>query len=78
MIESEVKEIYNEYISDSIEKYIEVITTTFSLDKHNKELNLEYKKDNEIVDYTINVIKEVYKSREDLIGNEAVETGKEK
>ena len=72
MIESEVKEIYNEYISDSIEKYIEVITTTFSLDKHNKELNLEYKKDNEIVDYTINVIKEVYKSREDLIGNEAM------
>ena len=72
MIESEVKEIYDEYISEGIEKYIEAITTTFSLDKHNKELNLEYKKDNEIVDYTINVIKEVYKSREDLIGNEAM------
>ena len=72
MIESEVKEIYNEYISDSIEKYIEAITTTFSLDKYNKELNLEDKKDNEIVDYTISVIKEVYKSREDLIGSEAM------
>ena len=72
MIESEIKEIYNEYISDSIEKYIEAITTTFSLDKYNKELNLEDKKDNEIVDYTISVIKEVYKSREDLIGSEAM------
>lgn len=72
MIESEVKEIYNEYISDSIEKYIEAITETFSLDKHNKELNLEDKKDNEILDYTINIIKEVYKSREDLIGSEAM------
>ena len=72
MIESEIKEIYNEYISDSIEKYIEAITTTISLDKYNKELNLEDKKDNEIVDYTISVIKEVYKSREDLIGSEAM------
>ena len=72
IIESEVKEIYNEYISDSIEKYIEAITTIFSLDKHNKELILEDKKDNEIVDYTINIIKEVYKSREDLIGSEAM------
>ena len=72
MIESEVKEIYNEYISDSIEKYIEAITTTFSLYKHNKELRLEDKKDNEIVDHTINIIKEVYKSREDLIGSEAM------
>ena len=62
MIESEIKEIYNEYISDSIEKYIEAITTTFSLDKYNKEL----------IDYTISVIKEVYKSREDLIGSEAM------
>lgn len=53
-------------------KYIEAITTTFSLDKYNKELNLEDKKDNEIVDYTISVIKEVYKSREDLIGSEAM------
>ncbi len=66
MIESEVKEIYDEYISEGIEKYIEAITTTFSLYKHNKELKLEDKKDNEIVDYTINIIKEVYKSREDL------------
>ena len=72
MIESEVKEIYDEYISEGIEKYIEAITTTFSLYKHNKELNLEDKKDNEIVDYTISVIKEVYKSREDLIGSEAM------
>ena len=72
IIESEVKEIYNEYISDSIEKYIEAITTIFSLDKHNKELRLEDKKDNEIVDHTINIIKEVYKSREDLIGSEAM------
>ena len=72
MIESEVKEIYDEYISEGIEKYIEAITTTFSLYKHNKELKLEDKKDNEIVDYTINIIKEVYKSREDLIGNEAM------
>ncbi len=45
MIESEVKEIYNEYISEGIEKYIEAITTTFSLYKHNKALNLEDKKD---------------------------------
>ena len=36
------------------------------------ELILEDKKDNEIVDYTINIIKEVYKSREDLIGSEAM------
>ena len=72
MIESEVKEIYNEYIYDSIEKYTEAIITTFSLDKHNKALNLEDKKYNEIVEYTINVIKEVYKSREDLIGSEAM------
>lgn len=72
MIESEVNEIYNKHISDSIEKYIEAITTTFSLNKHNKELRLEDKKDNEIVDYTINIIKEVYKSREDLIGSEGM------
>ena len=72
MIESEVKEIYDEYISEGIEKYIEAITTTFSLNKHNKELILDDKRDNEIVDYTINIIKEVYKSREDLIGSEAM------
>ena len=57
MIESEVKEIYDEYISEGIEKYIEAITTTFSLYKHNKELKLEDKKDNDVKSKKQNVEK---------------------
>ena len=72
IIYNEVTEVYNEYIPNNKEKYIESITDIFNLNGHNKKLNLEDIKDNEIVNYTINIINEAYKSREDLIGNEAM------
>ncbi len=72
MIENEIRDIYNQHFKDNKERYAEEIINTFSIYKHNKELILEDKNDKEILDYTMNLVKEIYQSRENSIGSEAM------